>query len=59
MILTFLLLMTILSSSNIFVEGKQQISKNVELKWKVEVLRMIKNMTMILQMDCSAPGICS
>lgn len=45
--------------SSITIEGKQAISKNVELKWKVEVLKVINCMTMILLMNGGASGICS
>jgi hypothetical protein len=43
--------------SSITVEGKQALG-NVELKWKLEVFNMINYMTMILQMDGGALGIC-
>ena len=43
--------------SSITVEGKRTLG-NVELKWKLEVFSMINYMTMILQMDGVALGIC-
>ena len=43
--------------SSITVEGKRTLG-NVELKWKLEVFSMINYMTMILQMDGGALGIC-
>ena len=43
--------------SSITVEGKRTLG-NVELKWKLEVFSMINYMTMILQMDGDALGIC-
>ena len=55
LILIFGLFVAVVSS--ITVEGKQTLG-NVELKWKLEVLNMINYMTMILQMDGGALGIC-
>ena len=53
------LFMMILSSIMVSIEGKHKIFNNVELKWKLEVTKMINYMTTILQMNGSAPGICS
>lgn len=45
--------------SSITIEGKHNVIKNVELKWKVEVFSMINYIAMILQMNGGALGMCS
>ncbi len=60
MMLFFSIFMVIISSCTIIITRK--IFKNVEIKWNMEVLTMIKMinyMTMILQMNGGAPRVCS
>ncbi len=57
MILMFFFLLIVAVVSSITVEGKRAIFRNVELKWKVEVLSLMNYATMILQVDGGALGV--